>query len=75
GFAFGLELGVRYRIIPRLSVMLVADYFTANAAYQFVTTGQSTDSSGNTTDLPEQVGPAHQNFTVINLNLGVGWTF
>jgi hypothetical protein len=74
GSAFAIDFGIelRYHVIPKLSIILSADYVHSSPSFTDVVTGIAT--SNGISFQGYELGTASQAFSLFNLSLGIGYT-
>lgn len=73
-FCFDMGIGIRYAILPKLCVMLTADYLTASPSFNYVTTGAGLSSDGSIIQETGRETIVGQSFDLSNFTLSVGYT-
>ncbi len=73
-FCFDMGIGIRYAVLPKVCVMLTADYLTASPSFNYVTTGAGLTPGGSIIQESGRESIAGQSFELSNFILSVGYT-
>ncbi len=72
--SFDMGFGIRYLVMPHITVTYNIDYYYANPKFQAVSSSVN-DNSGYLSQNSPVVQNSNQHFALLNMGIGLGWAF